>query len=467
MKHLNDENKTKIYNILSRLFSNNYSLKVHQKIIEIAKQNLIDISHINDISSLKFPEKDFESQFSFLKLIHFYKEQNNILYNSLKKETNILEINTSPEYKINLTNNKSMNSEDKNNNNIFNNLNNYLNVENELNIQRISTLNINLNERYENSFLKESEDIEYQQHKFKNMEIDINKIFDIERNKMDKDEIHINPNEEEFILRINKTSENLPHINKEINNVEEEFGITDKIIKYNQKIFESFIHFKEYKENILQGLLCIQSMIQLLEYMITFKDTTLFEMIDKKTSYNSNFCIDYNNKAESDIFSFNKGFIFQNYINNGIVLDPINNFPKKGYSILFSFKWEPLSQIALEKKCDLFHFLETKVMKNEKEKKDKADFLTNNAEKSNTNGFDFSLNNEEFNKSIKLGCYILNRKIHVLDSNKSYNTNIEVIPGVSYVLLLDQKESRGFVKKISKVNFSLKIFYINFSFQYM
>ncbi len=214
---------------------------------------------------------------------------------------------------------------------------------------------------------------------------------------------------------------------------------------------ESYTCCKEIKENILLGTINLKCMIQLLEFMITFKDKAQQEIFKKINVNDRNSQNNYQNNFEPDIFDFYKGFIFQNYINNGIVLDPINNFPKKGYSILFSFKWEPFSERALENKCHLFYFLETKTNKNEKENKDKIENITNDPEKIKPNGFVFSMSNEEFHKNIKLGCCILNRKIFLYDANKFYNTNIEVIPGVSYVILIDQKESYGFVRKHSKV----------------
>lgn len=453
MNHLDEKIKSKLYAIISKLFSNNYSLKVHQKIIDIAKQNLIEISYINNLLCLKIPEQNLESQFSFLELIRIKKEKNYFNSNLINKiNFDCYEITDSLSNKFNNSNNNFLNSEDKKNTYEFNNTNNYLNVYNELKIQRISNLNIYSNEQKENLiYLNKLDEIDNQDYKFKNIEIDLNKIFEINKEKIVNDKIDSDLNKEELKLNTNKSYKlEIEKNNKSIIQEEEHKKFNNKD-QYNPNLFKSNKYFKEYQEKIFQSISSLNSMITLLEKMILYKDNDLFyELLKRIKPSKINSLEDYQNKIENDIFNFSKGFIFQNYINNAIVMDPINNFPKKGFSILFSFKFEPLNEIAMEGKCDLFYLLESKILKNEKDIKDRED-INNLNDKVNYNCFNHSMNDEEFNKSIKISCYILNGKIYLQDSIKLYKTNIDVIPGVSYVILIDQKESSGFVKKISKV----------------
>lgn len=401
------------------------------------------------------PDHEFESQFSFMNLIRKPQKNYNLLTNAVRNEVNNTStVFESPYKKENFRNDQQIITEEKYN--VFNNMNNYLNDDNELNVQRISTLNINLNEKNENSNLKESDDTEIKQHKFKNMEIDLNTILDIEKQNLTTEQLKsdINKVGEEEEFKLNNDNIHLIAINNKKETIKEEYSNSFKSnLNFDSKTLESNEYFKTYKENIMQNIITLQSKIQLIDHMITYKDKNQLEIINKITPNDTEKFNEYQNKLESDLFNFSKGFIFQNYINSGILLDPINNFPKKGYSILFSFKWEPLSEIAVENRCDLFYLLETKVNRDEKENKDNSDNNNNNFNKMNHNGSDF-MNNDEFYKTLKLGCYIQNRKIFIHDASKSFNTNIEVIPGVSYVILIDQKESYGFVRKVSKVIFN-------------
>jgi hypothetical protein len=148
-----------------------------------------------------------------------------------------------------------------------------------------------------------------------------------------------------------------------------------------------------------------------------------------------------------DPFYFKKGFLFQNYINNGIILDT-NNFPKKGYTVLFAFKWEPLSNKAIDKKCDLFYFYENKI--NEKSTKNLNTIYLNEKDEifSNTNTDKLKKNKE----LVKLGMLIENKKLYLISEKDTYNTNIEILPGLSYLVMIKQKEYNSLIKKSSQVN---------------
>lgn len=198
----------------------------------------------------------------------------------------------------------------------------------------------------------------------------------------------------------------------------------------------------EYQDIISNNANNIKNMLEIINEMILYRDFNQAENLKYISKGDSNTYNEYTNKIISDPYYFKNGFLLQNYINNGLVLEAINNFPKKGYSILFSFKWEPLTQQAISKKCDLFYFYETK-----------TEIKDNKANKNIKNTKNETSQSQPHNKNIRIGFYILNRKIHVADSSRTYETDIAVIPGMSYVVLLTQCESWGFVRKHSKVNF--------------
>ena len=244
--------------------------------------------------------------------------------------------------------------------------------------------------------------------------------------------------------------ENINNDNKENKCLNEEFNQNKNFtnISLDKITFSSSqTEVKEYSDLILYNIKNIKNVVELINELINFKDSYQIENIKKIFFGKQNIINDYNNKIMCDPNFFKNGFLFQNYLNNGIILDLINNFPKKGYTLLFSFKWEPLSENAINKKCDVFYFVEIKEN-------------YNNFNKNYFNGSSIKNNLEENRysqdkKNIKIGFFILNRKIYIVDSNGSHDTNLEVIPGMSYVVLFSQNESSGFIKKKSKVKIFL------------
>jgi len=99
---------------------------------------------------------------------------------------------------------------------------------------------------------------------------------------------------------------------------------------------------------------------------------------------------------------------------------------------------------AIDIKCNLFCFLENKIINNKDTKKKQNNYQ-------NQTKSDFYIKKEDLNKNLKLGCFILNRKLCISDNEKILDTNIEIIPGVSYVLIIDQREPCLNIKRISKV----------------
>jgi len=433
IKEISEINKNKIYHIISKVYAKKYTIKVHQKIINIAKCCLNEMTNLQNILYLKNSDEDIKSQ-----LLNF-QFKNILLTNINKIQINPIKEDIEYDFKnlekvINRLNKE--NFQGKNLNLEFNNLK----LDNDLdsNVQRISTLDIifnTANETVVNSVLLEKENESLRKKDEINSFSDIQSHIDSFNSNSKKNS---NLDENSFLIKSNLFLNNQMSTLKKC--VDSFTSINDK-----PKINEN----EQYKKIILENVKNMQCMLELLENLITYKDQYQQENFKKIAKDDKNQFNEYLNKLDSDVFNFNRGFLFQNYINNGIILDSINNFPKKGYSIIFSFKWDPLYEQSLDKKCDLFYLLGIK--SNSKNSKESNNPFNTNFNENDLNKY---TNKEEFLKYLKMGCYIFNRKIYISDPNNSLETNIEVIPGVSYVLIIEQKEPSGLVvKKNSKVSY--------------
>jgi hypothetical protein len=83
------------------------------------------------------------------------------------------------------------------------------------------------------------------------------------------------------------------------------------------------------------------------------------KMIDASLDIFREFLIYEQNQNISDNFSFKNGFILNESLKTGIKLTPILTFPKKGYSLIFSFRWTPEFE-SKDKRMTLISFVQTK-----------------------------------------------------------------------------------------------------------
>ncbi len=429
------------------------------------------MTNLQNILNIKYPDEEFYSQFKMF----------NLKKNYLTDIDSIKEPNDNNDSYIEEISNEKNNDEGNNENDYKKNDNIYLkekilnfgfsnnNNDDDNSIRRISTLDLNFsnnsNNKQNNSgknFLdsyqkdKDRKNLNNDLNQVRNIttdtEIDMSKITDylkFEKEFVKKE----TENDYSFENNSNTSKDKKNCKNGNINNSIRNSSKT-VIIKNNNDLIslssnnpvteKEIQELIKFKTTVINNIKNMENMLELLDNIITYKDIYQLENLKKLAKNNLSIFNEYLNQFENNLFNFDKGFLFQNYTNNGIMLDAINNFPKKGYSILFSFKWEPLYEQAIDIKCNLFCFLENKIINNKDTKKKQNNYQ-------NQTKSDFYIKKEDLNKNLKLGCFILNRKLCISDNEKILDTNIEIIPGVSYVLIIDQREPCLNIKRISKV----------------
>lgn len=130
-------------------------------------------------------------------------------------------------------------------------------------------------------------------------------------------------------------------------------------------------------------------------------------------------------EAENNILK--RGFIMS--CQSGVMISPMLYFPKKGYTLVFSFKWMPPDERHNDR-FDIINFIE--------DVHSKSDLRTN-----------------ELNSLVSLSVYIQNSKL-MLYLKGDYDTNFVVKPEINYIVTIIQEDA-GFFSKKSKVIYILII----------
>jgi len=123
-----------------------------------------------------------------------------------------------------------------------------------------------------------------------------------------------------------------------------------------------------------------------------------------------------------DPFKISNGFLLKSGMNSGITLSPIISFPKKGYSLVFSFKWLP-SASATDKRYNLISFVKDVEFKKDENIKD----------------------------FISLSVFIENQRLFI-QIKELWNTEIIIQPNQSYLIAILQVEPGFFSRNKSKIS---------------
>jgi hypothetical protein len=466
---------------MNNLNNNNIDYSIKKSFSE---SDIIEEKEINKKEILSLDLKEFKSNSKNKIILNNENNDNesneNHYDNNYNNKDTLIDVNKSIEMESNLikiNSNKNYNNFNNNNDNINLDINSVQkNYKRELSNDKDNS-NDNNNNDLENENIKTKENSN-------SLYISNSRSASKSFNKsIEKEKLNLTS-----IPELNSNSKTQENYNKNNNN--------NNIINNNYE--NCFIDFnlntsteENFSQQILDQITQIKFMIEIMTKLITYKNIYYIDekkeksQIKEKENHtenhdknlykndNNNLVIDVDIDLDIDVdndndaeieenysedklfldpFYFKKGFLFQNYINNGILLDT-NNFPKKGYTVLFAFKWEPLSNKAINKKCDLFNFYGNKII--EKSMKNLNVIFPNEKDEFLTNSF--IDNNKKIKENVKLGMFIENKKLHLISEKDTYNTNIEILPGLSYLIMIKQKEYNNLVKRGSKVNNELNI----------